>query len=178
MINEEKPQVDAPEVPVSESSTPEESNGAPPDLLWISEGVDTVISTIYVYQDTATRRLRAVLWEPSSELKAIGMPEFPVETKWSVPSKAQLDGYRDRSSRYNQTARVVLVQRGRLEEFLVQNHLLEMKLGYGEHQTVVDLQRDKKGVLTADSLAHINRLHPSVIEMVLAKFIDESALIL
>jgi hypothetical protein len=156
----------------------EESNICTPGLLWISEGVDIVISTIYVYQDTITGRLRAVLWEPSSELRMTGMPEFPVETKWSVPSKAQIDSYRDRSSRYNTTARAVLVQRSRLEELLIQNHLLEMKLGSGEHQVVVDLQRDKKGLLTSASLAHINKLHPSVIDMMMAKFIDEAALIL
>jgi hypothetical protein len=173
-MEEQENQVDA-----SESiQLPEESNGAPPDLLWISEGVDTVISTVYVYQDTITGRLRAVLWEPSPELRLTGMPEFPVETKWSVPTKAQIDGYRDRSSRYNQAARAVLVQRSRLEEFLVQNHLLEMKMGSGEHQTVIDLQKDKKGILTAASLAHINRLHPTVIDMMLAKFIDDAALIL
>jgi hypothetical protein len=170
---DEEPQIDT-----SETTQSEESNGVPPDLLWISEGTDIVISTVYIYQDPTTGRLKTILWEPSSDLKAVGMPEFPIETKWSVPTKAQIDNYRDRSSRFNTVARAVLVQRGRLEEFLIQNHLLEMKLGPQEHQTVVDLQRDKKGALTTASLDHINKLHPSVIEMILAKFIDEAALIL
>jgi hypothetical protein len=178
MPEEQEFQVDATESPPPEEQTLAESNGAPPDLLWISEGVDIVISTLYIYQDKDNGRLKAVLWEPSPELRVAGMPEFPVETKWSVPSKSQIDSYRDRSSRYNQAARAVLVQRARLEELLIQHHLQEMKLGSEGHQTVVDLQRDKKGALTAASLAHINKLHPSVIDMMLAKFIDEAALIL
>ena len=177
-MEEQEFQVDATESPPPEESNLAESNGAPPDLLWISEGIDCVVSTIYIYQDKDTRRLKAVLWEPSPELRITGMPEFPIETKWSCPSKSQIDSYRDRSSRYNQAARAVLVQRARLEELLIQNHLLEIKLGSERHQTVVELQRDKKGVLTAASLAHINKLHPSVIDMMLAKFVDEAALIL
>lgn len=175
MIDEEDISVDDSEK-LSEPVEPE-SDGAP-SLLWISEGVDCVISTIYIYQDKDTGRLKAVLWEPSPELKFAGMPEFPIETKWSVPTKAQIDGYRDRSSRYNQAARAILVQRAKLEELLIQSHLLEMKLGSEGHQTVVDLQRDKKGILTAASVAHVNRLHPSVIDMMFAKFVDEAALIL
>jgi hypothetical protein len=178
MTDAEEPQVDIPEVPPAEEPTLAESNGAPPDLLWISEGVDTVISTIYIYQDKDTGRLKAVLWEPSPELRLAEMPEFPVETKWSVPTKAQIDGYRDRSSRYNTVARAVLVQRARLEELMIQHHLLEIKLGSEGHQTVVDLPRDKKGVLTPVALTTINKLHPSVIDMMLAKFVDEAALIL
>jgi hypothetical protein len=163
---------------VTESSVSAESNGAPPDLLWISEGVDIVLLSIYIYIDKNTGRLKTILWEPSPELKSIGMPEFPIETKWSVPTRSQLDAYREKASRYNREARAVLVQRGRLEELVIQNHLLEMKTGSEEHQTVVELNRDKKGVLTVESLAHINSLHPSVLDMIFAKFVDEAALIL
>ena len=170
--------VDDTESPPLEQPPPAESNGDIPDLLWITEGRDTVISTIYIYQDKDTKRLKAILWEPSPELRGAGMFEFPVETTWSVPTKTQIDSYRDRSSRYNQAARAILVQRARLEELILQNHLQEMKLGSEGHQTTVDLQKDKKGALTAASLAHINKLHPSVIDMVIAKFVDEAALIL
>jgi len=178
MADEEELQVDTPESPPSEEQAPEKMDGDPPALLWISEGRDCVISTVYVYQDVATGRLKTILWDPSPELVATGMREFPVETKWSIPTKAQLSDYRERSSRYNIAARAVLVRRGELEELVIQNHLLEMKLGPEGHQTVVELKRDRKGVLTKESLAHINTLHASVMDMVFAKFIDEAALLL
>jgi hypothetical protein len=178
MTEEPESQTDTPELSPTEEQVLAESNGAPPDLLWISEGVDIVISTIYVYQSPTTGRLRTVLWEPSSDLRDLNMREFPIETKWSVPSKTQLDKYREQSSRFNQAARAVLVHKARMEELIVRNHLLEMKMGSGDSAHVIDLQRDRKGVLTTEAMEHINKLHPTVMDMMLSKFIDEAALII
>ena len=81
-MEESEPQVDD---TGSLSETIEPENNGEPSLLWISEGVDCVVSTIYVYQSPTTGRLRTVLWEPSPDLRDLNMREFPIETKWSVP---------------------------------------------------------------------------------------------
>ena len=176
MPDEESPPVESAEE-LTESSRVED-NGVPPDLLWISEGKDEVLSTIYVYQSPTTGRLRTVLFEPSEDLRALEMREFPIETRWSVPAKMQLDRYREQSSRFNREARAVLVHKARMEELIVQNHLLEMKMGSGDSAHVIDLTRDRRGTLTAESMEHINRLHPTVMDMMLSKFIEEAALII
>jgi hypothetical protein len=175
MTNEEDISMNDPEKTL-ESGEPE-SDGAPLGL-WVHEGKDEVISTIYVYESSMTGRLRTVLFEPSEDLRALEMREFPIETRWSVPSKQQLDRYRDQSSRFNREARAVLVHKARMEELIVQNHLLEMKMGSGDSAHVIDLTRDRRGTLTAESMEHINRLHPTVMDMMLSKFIEEAALII
>ena len=185
MLDDEAPQAESTEYLDSEgvNDTPLDPvstnhDQAPPELLWISEGSDFVISTIYIYQDPVTRRLKTILVEPVQELKDQGMIEFPVETRWSVPSKTQLDSYRERSARFNTAARAVLVNRGMVEDFIIRNHLLEIKIGPEDNQKSVELTRDKKGALTNESMRVINKLHPSVIDLIFAKFVDEAALIL
>jgi hypothetical protein len=156
----------------------ENTQETPPELLWISEGSNTVLSTIYIYTDKDTKRLRTILTQPSPDLRLQGMPEFVVETMWSVPTRVQMDGYRESASRYNVAARAVLVQRGLMEDLIIKNHLLELKTGSEGNWTQVELVRDKKGKLTSVSMETLNKLHPSVMEMIFAKFLDEAALII
>jgi hypothetical protein len=156
-----------------------ESNGeAPPDLLWIREGADFVITTIYVYQDSKTKRLKFVIREPLPTLLEQGLIEYPVETRWTVPTRGQLDSYRTSSARYNNEARAVLMQRVVIEELLIKNHLQEIVLGLEGHQSSVVIQRDGKGRLSRESQTVIDQLHPSVMDVTLAKFVDDAALLI
>src|SRR4051812_42817033 len=89
-------------------SRPDYGDGLPPDMLWIKEGENRDVTTIYTYKDPTTSRLRSVTLGINSDLREIGLIEYPIEVEWSIPTKEQLDVYRDRASRIDsRTGRTV-----------------------------------------------------------------------
>lgn len=160
-----------------ETQEPVSNGEAPPDLLWIREGADFVVVTIYVYQDPTTKPIKYVVKDQAQFLTDGGLVEYPVESRWTVPTRSQLESYRSSSARYNSEARAVLIQKVVIEDLLVRNHLQEILLGPVGHQTSVALQRDAKGRITKESQVILDQLHPSVVDVMMAKFIDDAALI-
>jgi hypothetical protein len=59
----------------------------PPELLWIKEGENKVLVTIYVYKDPQTGRLRTVAPEIRPLSRELGLIEYPIESEWSVPTR-------------------------------------------------------------------------------------------
>lgn len=184
------PDSQEPEGPSSVSSNgdeelvtvPDYGDGLPPELLWIKEGANRVVTTIYTYKDSKTGRLKSVTMEISEWSREQGMVEYPIEAEWSIPTKEQLDVYRERASRIDALTGRSVLRRAILQSAIIKNHLLELRFptlstSSGAPQTL-PLPRDKQGALSKAALATLGQLHSSVVDLLYMKYVEESALMI
>ncbi len=107
-----------------------------------------------------------------SDLMLLNVVQHPINAVFSVPSIQELEGYRVQASVYNAEARGVLVQRPILRRLLVSNHLQKLEI------PGVELEVDRRGHLTKDSVESLDDLHPSIIDLLVVKFTDVASLIM
>lgn len=107
-----------------------------------------------------------------SDLMLLNVTQYPINAVFSVPSIQDLESYRVQASVYNAEARGVLVQRPILRRLLVSNHLQKLEI------PGVDLEVDRRGHLTKDSVEGLDDLHPSIIDLLVVKFTDVASLIM
>lgn len=178
-MQEPLPGVDIPDT-TEVSTEPNYGDGKPPEWLWITEGKTKVVSKIYAYKDE-TSKLRAISTEVSYAMRALGLVEYPIESEWTIPSKDQLDGYKQRSSILDRTYMRSIIDRSKLQDEVTRSHLQTLKVhlpvGEGEQPQLIQLKRDKKNRLTEETLAMVKRLHPTILDMLWAKYLEESSLV-
>jgi hypothetical protein len=134
--------------------------------------------TIYAYADD-TNKLRSIQLDVSYALRELRMVEYPIESTWTIPSKNQIEIYRDRSSRLDVRTRSQLVQRAVLQEIITRYHLQEFKIITGPEQSdTLELKRDKRGRLDDNTMQKLRSLHPSILDLIFVKYSEEAALII
>jgi hypothetical protein len=161
---------------------PNYGDGSPPDWLWVEEGKALVDVEIYAYKDPVSGKLKAVSQDPSTPLRAVSLIEYPIKSQWTIPTKVQLDSYRERSKTIDRTLLRTLVDRFQVQEYVIRYHLMDLKIHHpaesGKEPSLILLKRDKRGRLTDETLDMVKRIHPTVLELLWAKFMEEASLIL
>lgn len=160
-----------------EDAVPNYGDGKAPDSLWISEGNNQVISTIYAYRDdNSVAKLRSITLEPSSALRILGLIEFPITATWTIPTKNQLSEYRTKSSMFDRSLGRSLIDRDRLAGHLLRNHL--QVLNGPKDAPLLSLVRDKRNRLDQSTMEKLQSLHPTVLDLLVAKFAEDASLLL
>jgi hypothetical protein len=169
------------EQPTSPPSTsPPSTSDLVSSFIWIKEGENEVIGSIYLYQDPITNKLRSVQMDPSPTLRELKFIEYSLDAVWTVPTTAQMDSYKLEASAYDVRARGLLIDRPSLREVLLRHHLKEIKIkkeGEELGQSLIELKRDLDGKITTSTMNQLKKIHPSVTELIYVKFVEEAALI-
>lgn len=164
------------------SSVPDYGDGLPPELLWIKEGANRVITTIYTYKDPKTNKLKSVTLEISEWSREQGMVEYPIEAEWSIPTKDQLDTYRERGTRIDIRSGRSVLHRATVQNVIIKNHLLELRFPTlstsSGAPSSLPLPKDKQGALSRAAIQTLGQLHSSVVDLLYMKYIEESALMI
>jgi hypothetical protein len=161
---------------------PDYGDGMPPEMLWIKEGENRIVTTIYTYKDPKTGRLKNVSLDFQTALRELGFVEYPIEVEWSIPTREQLDAYRERASRIDIRTGRPMTHRATVQGLIIRNHLLELRFpslstSSGAPQ-ILPLPRDSHGGLTKAALKTLGQLHSSVLDLLYVKYVDESALLI
>lgn len=155
----------------------DQGDGLPPAFLWLGDEPNRVTVTIYAYKDRKTGKLRTLTLDVLSGSRDLRLIEYPIETVWTIPTKDQLEQYRQRASQYDGRARAVLVQRPSMQDLLFRYHLQEIKITQPGTDHQIQLERDRRGRLTDATMELIKKLHPSVLDLLFQKYLDDAALI-
>jgi hypothetical protein len=170
------------EMELTSATKPNFGDGKPPEFLWITEGENEVRVTVYAYKDEETGRLRSLTTEPSLALRALGMIEYPIESTWTIPTKAQLETYKREASLFDRSLMRTLVDRSAIQTAVIEIHLRELKVhvpaAEGSEPQLIQLTRDKRGKLTKVTMKLLQSMHPSAQELMFTKFVEDASLLL
>lgn len=169
---EEKEDVKSEEVKPETAVPPMKSTSFQGVDLWITD--DSKIGvTVYVYFDK-NKKVVLISGDPLIEEKAaeIGLTVGEIYAEFLAPQKKDLDLYRERASKWNADAEAMMISRGRVRQQLIKFNLKKL-IVLGEDQK---LTFDKKALdFTSQKL--VEKLHPTVIELLLYKFEKEAAIV-
>jgi len=168
---EEKPPEKSPMVEDKEKKDPEKSPLSGRGVnLWLDDTI--LLAEISVYLNDEGRMILVTLLDVEDTLKEMSMTRKGVIGEFTIPDLPALEKYRTRAERWSPAAQQFTVNRGRIRRLLLRHHLKKLTV-VGEE---VKLEHDQ-GVLTPESERRVNKLHPSVLEVLMLKFERESSLI-
>jgi hypothetical protein len=98
-----------------------------------------------------------VLSEKTPELVAIGLEEHDVESRWTIPSRRQMEEYRREASVLNQQSGMIMVDEMKLSDEVVMNHL--KKLFMDGKEIELNESPTKPGKITKRSLEKLKEMH-------------------
>jgi hypothetical protein len=156
---------------------PDYGDGLPPELLWIKEGENRVLVTIYAYKDPETNRLKIVAPDIRPIARGLGLIEYPIESEWSVPTREQITNYRERATRVDPRSGQITLHRATIQNLILQYHLLDLKFPASNGFVSLELARDSKGGLSKKSMVRLGQLHTTVMDTLYLKYVDEAALV-
>ncbi len=159
---------------------PQLGDGLPPMDLWVEEGKNLLEFDIYVYKDLENGRMIAIVPEVNMPFRSLDFVEYPIHSKWTIPTKAQMERYENENSVLDRTVGRVIVNRHGLNRSLLKHHLIDLTIherpeGGGEPR-LIQLRRDKEGSLDEETLKKILKLHPSAQAALLSRFHQEAVL--
>jgi hypothetical protein len=154
-------------------------DGLPPNLLWLGSGPNEIQCEIYLYKDVKTNKLRSVNLEPSETLRQLGFVEYPIHSTWTVPTREQMERYREQASRYNSLARAVLTHRHAMQDLLIRAHLRKLwfSMESNSQNNSLEFTFDRRDRLDDKSFTKLNQMHSTVIDVLFARFVEDAALI-
>lgn len=166
-VSNDLPKVkDSPEIPKKPSV---------PRGLFISKFPDIEV-VVYVYKASDTEALQAVFANPLTEdqRQAATISKIPLKTKFSIPTRKQLNRYRDKSAAWVPEAQSLIPNRSMVRSLLIRNHLLEWDLVDPDTGENVKIKRDGEGKLAPDSEEILDDLHPMLFEVLMGKYEREA----
>lgn len=152
-------------------------DGKPPEWLWLT-GSEELSITIYAYKDGPSNRLLGFFLSPNLPYRIHGIIEYPMESKWTIPDKTKLDNLREESSNFRPALGRTILNKTVFTENLIRNHLVSLDIEGPDKTSKLKLDRDRKGRLTNETMELLNKLHPSVLELLCTKFLNETSIIL
>jgi len=180
--SEEAPSSEQPEKGEAETQDEEEEKDdeTDPEKSPLSEqGVNlwldgtTLLVEISIFLNEAGKLMLVTLLNVEETLKELNMVRKPVLGEFTIPDLPALEKYRTRAERWSQSGQQFTTDRGRIRRLLLRHHLQKLTVA-GE---VVKLKHDEQGVLTLESEKKVDKLHPSVTEVLMLKFEREAALV-
>jgi len=139
--------------------------------LWLDD--TTLPVEISIFLNEAGKLMLVTLLNVEETLKDLNMIRKPVLGEFTIPDLPALEKYRTRAERWSQSGQQFTTDRGRIRRLLLRHHLQKLTVA-GE---VVKLKHDEQGVLTPESEKKVDKLHPSVTEVLMLKFEREAALV-
>ena len=149
----------------------EKDNGQLPKGLWIDES-SNIVATIYLYKDTLTQDLVLIQPDPISidRKKVLNLVEIPLTAEFTLPTRDQLNKYRDRSSKWNDDVQTVIPNRYLMRSLIMRNHLKAIDIIDPKTNERFKVEHDLKGRLTPQTESKLDKLHPSILEFIIMKF--------
>lgn len=142
------------------------------DLIWVNAHTPLIEITIYLYINAVTRKLESISKFPVPELVEVGMREFRFISKWSVPTRSEMESYRRQSSIFNAQALSVMVDEPMLSDCVVTHHMKGLCIGGKD----IDLERDENSLLTVESLRKLKSLHSGLYDLLYVTYKTEACL--
>lgn len=184
-VTEEKPQSEGADDLSSgaiqklvEAIKPVYGDGKLPGALFLNED-DKIYVTIYLYLEPLDKKLVRISLTPDIIMRSTGMLEYEIRSEWTIPGRMKIQDYRDEVSVFDKLSRMTVVPRERLLNVLLIRHLkgLEVKVDQTNWNSI-ELNTGTNGSLTQESLKTIEKLHPSLVEILIEKYITEAVLII
>jgi hypothetical protein len=180
MPEETKTEDQAPEVksqlePEVKIEEPNLGDGSLPKGFWITEESKTIEVTIYIYL-TSENAIYSVSQDVNIFLRNLKAIEYQVKSKWTIPTRPQIVGYRHRSTRFDKVSLQQVVDRDAIFDELLENHLIELNVPSPNGDEKVVLGKDKRGRLDDKSMGILENLHPTVYETLVLKFVNDANL--
>lgn len=149
----------------------EKDDGKLPKGLWISQD-PKIIVTIYAYKNVNSGEMTHVTMEPISDdrKRLMAVVELPITAEFRIPDHRQLDNYRERYSKWSDEAQALLPNRYNIRRVLIRNHMDKIDLVNPETGSSIQLKHDKAKRLTPESEAMLDRLHPTILDLLMLKY--------
>jgi len=138
--------------------------------IWLD---DTLLKVrIYTYMKEDKLILLTQTQLTSEGVRELELVEGVVEAHFSLPTKKEVDRYRERAQRWNEEAQGLLISKTRVRNLLTRYHMKKL-IVLGEDTGV---ESDENGALTIESEKKMEKLHPSILDFVMFKYENEAAL--
>lgn len=140
--------------------------------LWVVPTAIAVSFDLFIYSGSGGR-LRAVLPEHSDVILGLGFQEHRAHSEWTVPDRAAMERYRDKSSQFHHSAQAVMIQPQQLADYLVKNHLKSLELPGPQ---IFELKFNDRNQLTPLCLRALKKIHPTFYDTLYSQYIKEACL--
>lgn len=143
------------------------------DLIWVTKGKNSIDVSIYLYVDPDAKKIYAITRQPDSSYVAeLGLAECRIDSRWSIPNRAEMESYKRDSAAYNPQTETLTVSEFTLSDCVISHHLEALLLD----GTEVALERDSERVLDPSSLVQLKSLHTGIYDTLYAKYCDEACI--
>jgi hypothetical protein len=142
------------------------------DLIWINAHTPPIEITIYIYVDPVVGKLESISKFPVPEFVENGLQELLLVSKWSIPTRTEMESYRRRASVFNPQAMSVMVDEPVLSDCVVSYHMMGMFID-GKN---VDLERNEDFSLTIESLKKLKSMHSGLYDLMYNTYKTEACL--
>jgi hypothetical protein len=142
------------------------------DLIWVNAHTPPIEITIYLYTNQEVGRLESISKFPVPEFIENGLKELLFVSKWSIPTRAEMESYRRQSSIFNAQAMSVMVDEPILSDCVVTNHMMGLSIDGKE----IELERDEGLHLTAESLKKLKLMHSGLYDLMYNTYKTEACL--
>ena len=142
------------------------------DLIWITKGKSVIDVSIYFYVDPEVTKISAIMKRQDETYVELGLVEHRLDSRWSIPSRAEMESYKKESAIYNFQSGQLMVNELLLSDCVISYHL-EMLLFDG---TEVVLERDSDGKLEPGALERLKSLHSGLYDTLYNKYCVEACI--
>jgi len=148
----------------------------PPGL--IVSGSKLFDSDCLIWRFPGGESVKSFTREPSNVLRATGLVESTVNSKWTTPNRAEMFDYKTQSQRLSPVTGEVYLDLLTMQEILIRHHLMGLFwIGIEKIARPLVELRQRNGKLDKASLEALSKLHPTLIDLLYSGFLQEANLI-
>jgi hypothetical protein len=142
------------------------------ELIWINAHTPPLVIIIYLYVDPAVGKLESISKFSVPEFVENGFQELLLVSKWSIPTRADMESYRRQASVFNAQAMSVMVDEPMLSDCVVTHHMMELSIDGKD----IDLERGENSSLTVESLKKLKSMHSGLYDLMYNTYRTEACL--
>lgn len=135
-------------------------------------------SNCLIWRFPGGKDVKSFTREPSMVLRSAGLVESSVQSKWTIPNRGELVDYKNKCQRINASTGEVYLDLLAMQDTLLRHHLINLSW-VGASQIAKELVslKQKNGRLDKDSVEGLSELHPTLIDLLYAGYLQEANLI-
>ena len=142
------------------------------DLIWVNAHTPPIEITIYIYINTDLQKLESISKFQVPEFIESGFQESLLVSRWSIPTREEMESYRKDSSVFNARSGNVMVDELLLSDCVVRHHMTGLSIDGKD----VDLERDEDSFLTVEALKKLKSMHSGLYDLMYGTYKTEACL--
>lgn len=145
-------------------------------LLMVERLSSEIVSRIYVYVKPGDPpKIFGVLGTTNSAVVEAGFEEHVVESRWTIPSRRQMEDYRREAATVSRQTGMVLIDEMRLADEVVAHHLKKLLMDGKEIELSEDPERP--GRIAQDALEKLKGMHSGFYDTFYTQYQSEACLL-